>query len=76
MEAAFDTLAYAECLEKGGVNREHARLHAEALRVAFNEGVATKVDLREIRVRLDVIMWAGGIFSVVVVGLLIRLVGA
>ena len=76
MEAAFDTLAYAERLEKGGINREHAKLHAEALRVAFNEGVATKADLREIRVRLDILMWAWGIFSVVVVGLLIRLAGA
>ena len=64
MEAAFDTMAYAERLEKGGINREHARLHAEALRVAFNEGVATKADLRELKAcvkrRFDAIMWAGG----------------
>ena len=42
------TLACADRLEKAGFDRDQARAQAEALRIAFNEGVATKADLRRI----------------------------
>ena len=42
------TLAYADRLEKAGLDKNQARAQAEALRIAFNEGVATKADLRRI----------------------------
>ena len=49
MEAAFDTLAYAERLKAAGIDGAHANAHAEALRAALGEGVATRADVREIR---------------------------
>ena len=77
METAFDTLAYAERLEKAGFDRDKARARAEALRDAFNEGVATSAALRELKAyikgRFDAIMWAGGIFAAATLGLLAKI---
>ena len=49
MEAAFDTLAYAERLKAAGIENAHANALTDALRVALGEGVATKADIRENR---------------------------
>ena len=49
MEAAFDTLAYAERLKAAGIETSHANALTDALRVALGEGVATKADIREVR---------------------------
>ena len=86
METAFDTLAYAERLVRSGVDRKQATAHAEALRIALNEGVATKADIRdlkssirELKVKVDVIMWTGGIFAIITItlmGMLLRIVSA
>ena len=53
MEAPFDTLAYARRLREAGVSEAQAGAHAEALRAAFAEGVATKADLRAEVARLE-----------------------
>ena len=42
---AFDTLAYARRLKEAGVDDAQAEAHAEAVRDAVMEGVATKADL-------------------------------
>ena len=42
---AFDTLAYARRLKEAGVDDAQAEAHAEAVRDAVTEGVATKADL-------------------------------
>ena len=42
---AFDTLAYARKLKAVGVDEAQAEAHAEAVRDAVTEGVATKADL-------------------------------
>ena len=49
MEPAFDTLAYTRRLKAAGLDGTLAEAHAEALHAAFNEGVATKADMRDIR---------------------------
>ncbi len=41
----FDTLAYARRLKAAGVDEAQAEAHAEAVRDAVTEGVATKADL-------------------------------
>ena len=43
--AAFDTLTYARRLKEAGVDETQAEAHAEAVRDAVTEGVATKDDL-------------------------------
>ena len=53
METVFDTLAYAERLKAAGVSAAQANAHAEALRVALNQGVATKADIRELRMEIE-----------------------
>ena len=42
---AFDTLAYARRLKEAGVDDAQAEAHAEAVRDAVTEGVATKAGL-------------------------------
>ena len=42
---AFDTLSYARRLKAAGVDEAQAEAHAEAVRDAITEGVATKDDL-------------------------------
>ena len=49
MEAAFGALADAERLKAAGMETSQANAHADALRIAFSEGVATKADIREVR---------------------------
>ena len=41
----FDTLSYARRLKAAGVDEAQAEAHAEAVRDAVTEGVATKDDL-------------------------------
>ena len=53
MEATFDTLAYAERLKAAGIDHAHATAHAEALRAAFHEGVATKADIARLEARIE-----------------------
>ena len=52
-EAVFDTLAYARRLREGGVGDAQAEAHADALRAAFNEGVATKADLALLEAKIE-----------------------
>ena len=42
----FDTLACARCLKAAGVDEAQAEAHAEAVRDAITEGVATRADLK------------------------------
>ena len=42
----FDTLAYARRLKAAGVDEAQAEAHAEAVRDAITEGVATRADLK------------------------------
>ena len=49
METVFDTLAYTRRLTQAGVAHEQAEALADALRVAFNEGVATKADIHGVK---------------------------
>ena len=41
----FDTLAYARRLKEAGVDEAQAEAHAETVRDAITEGVATKADI-------------------------------
>ncbi len=52
--AAFDTLTYARRLKAAGVDEAQAEAHAEAVRDAITEGVATKADLKDLELRLTV----------------------
>ena len=49
METACDTLAYTRRLTQAGVKDKHAEALTDALRVAFNEGVATKADIHGVK---------------------------
>ena len=53
METVFDTLAYTRRLTQAGVEARHAEALTDALRVAFNEGVATKADIARLEARMD-----------------------
>ena len=44
----FDTLAYARRLKEAGVDEAQAEAHAEAVRDAITEGVATKADIARV----------------------------
>ena len=50
---AFDTLAYARRLKAAGVDEAQAEAHAEAVRDAMTEGVATKADLEVVHAGLE-----------------------
>lgn len=53
--AAFDTLAYAEELQKAGLPEAHAKAHAKALAEALKSGIAelaTKADLKAMHLEL------------------------
>ena len=45
----FDTLVYARRLKEAGVDEAQAEAHAEAVRDAITEGVATKADIADVR---------------------------
>ena len=51
--AAFDTLTYARRLKEAGVDETQAEAHAEAVRDAVTEGVATKDDVAALKADLD-----------------------
>ena len=53
METAFDTLACTRRLEDAGVAETHAEAHADALRAAFHDGVATSADLAHLGTRIE-----------------------
>ena len=53
-EAAFDTLAYTRRLKESGIGETRAEALADALRAAFNEGVATKAALARLEARLTI----------------------
>ena len=52
MSMPFDRLAYIDRLKDAGVEEPVARAHAQALREALEEGVATKADLEAVEGRL------------------------
>ena len=63
----FDTLAYTRRLKEAGVAGPHAEAHADALRLAFNEGVATRADLARLEARLMIfIAGAAGLIAAAV----------
>ena len=49
----FDTLSYARRLKAAGVDEAQAEAHAEAVRDAITQGVATKPDLDGLETRID-----------------------
>ena len=49
----FDKLAYSEALKAGGFTPEQATVQANALDVALRETVATKHDLKILRVEIE-----------------------
>ncbi len=48
----FETLSYIDRLKQAGVDEAVARAHAEALRTALGETVATKDDLKDVRAEI------------------------
>ena len=48
----FDRLVYIDRLKQAGIDEEAARAHAEALRDALGETVATKGDLLTVKTEL------------------------
>lgn len=50
---ALDTLAYARRLRQAGFTEEQAEAQAEALAAVMVDSLATKVDLHELELRLD-----------------------
>jgi len=50
--SAFDTLAWSDMLQSGGIPRKQAEVHAKVFAQAMGQGVATKDDLRHTEMRL------------------------
>ena len=50
---AFDTLAYARRLKEAGVDEAQAEAHAEAVRDAVTEGVATTADIVRLEAKIE-----------------------
>lgn len=73
----FDTLKFAERLEKAGATREYAKAEAEALAEIFATGtqdLTTKSDLNELEMR--VVKWVVGVAfaqMALLVGILVKL---
>lgn len=61
----FDTLKFAERLEKAGATREYAKAEAEALAEVFGAEIATYKDLQlelaPIRAELTLLKWMVGL---------------
>ena len=61
----FDTLKFAERLEKAGLTREQASAIAEAQKEAISEALdttsATKTDVNELKLELTIIKWMVGV---------------
>ena len=49
----FDTLSYARRLKDAGVDEKQAEAHAEAVRDAITQGVATKADMARLENKMD-----------------------
>ena len=49
----FDTLSYARRLKDAGVGEKQAEAHAEAVRDAITQGVATKADIARLENKMD-----------------------
>ena len=49
----FDTLVYARRLKEAGVDDAQAEAHAEAMRDAITESVATKADIARLEAKID-----------------------
>ena len=49
----FETLTYIDRLKQAGIDETVARAHAEALRTALGETVATKDDLKDVRAEIN-----------------------
>jgi hypothetical protein len=54
MPIAIDTLAYARRLREAGFSEEQAEGQAHALAAAMTDSLATKQDLKELELRLEV----------------------
>ena len=52
VKVLFNRLGYIDRLTRGGFSPEQARASAEALEAAFNESVATKAGLAEVKAEL------------------------
>lgn len=67
----FDTLKFAERLEKAGLTREQASAIAEAQKEALSEALdtalATKVDIGEIKAELAVLKWMIGVLIAIAI---------
>lgn len=50
--SAFDTLSFVKRLVAAGVEQSQAEAHAEAIRDAMTEGVATKADIASLEARI------------------------
>ena len=78
----FDTLSYARRLKDADVDEKQAEAHAEAVRDAITQGVATKADMARLENKMDGmatkaelyrVMWLQTFAILGGVGLLIKL---
>ena len=78
----FDTLSYARRLKDAGVGEKQSEAHAEAVRDAITQGVATKADIARLENKMDGmatkaelyrVMWLQTFAILGGVGLLIKL---
>ena len=79
---AFDTLVYARKLKDAGVPDAQAEAHAEAVRDALTESVATKADIRgvkaeiaNLKTEIHAMKWILGFNSAFVLAVVMRLFG-
>ncbi|WP_301101677.1 hypothetical protein [Propionivibrio sp.] len=67
----FDTLKFAERLEKAGLTREQAAAIAEAQKDAFSEALdstlATKADITVLDAKVDKLSWMMGILIAIAI---------
>lgn len=87
---AFDTLSYARRFKEAGVDEAQAEAHAEAVRDAVTEGVATKADIvpldakivhldakiDAVKAELGTVKWVLGFLAAPTLAMAARLFGA
>ena len=73
---AFDTLAHARRLKVAGVGEAQAEAHAEAVRDAVTEGVATRADIRDLKAEITNMKWVLGFLAAPTLAMAARLFGA
>ena len=80
---AFDTLSYARRFKEAGVDEAQAEAHAEAVRDAVTEGVATKADIVPLDAKIDAVKaelgtvkWVLGFLAALTLAMAARLFGA